>query len=118
MQYVQLIWKKSCDTCRRFKKQLDLWGVEYIDREMNAEPLTAEEIAELIGDRPVKPFLNTRNKVYRDMRLKNNTPDATTAALLIAQENNLLKRPVVQIDDELVLGNDLATVKRLLNIEA
>lgn len=117
MQYVQLIWKRSCDTCRRYKKQLDLWGVEYIDREMNAEPLTAAEIAELIGDREVKQFLNTRNKVYRDMRLNKNPPDATTAALLIAQENNLLKRPVLQIDEELVLGNDLATAKQLLNIE-
>lgn len=117
MQYVQLIWKKSCDTCRRYKKQLDLWGVEYIDREMNADPLTAEEIAELIGDRPVKPFLNTGNKVYRDMRLKSNPPDLVTACLLIAQDNNLLKRPVLQIDDEYVLGNELPTVKRLLKIE-
>lgn len=117
MHFVQLIWKKSCDTCRRYKKQLDQWGVEYLDREMNAEPLTAAEIAELIGDRDVKQFLNTRNKVYREMRLNKNTPDATTAAILIGQENNLLKRPVLQIDEHLVIGNDLATVKQLLGIE-
>lgn len=117
MQFVQLIWKRSCDTCRRFKKQLDLWGVEYIDREMDDEPLNAAEVVELIGDRDVKQFLNTRNKVYRDMRLNKNVPDTTTAAILIGQENNLLRRPVLQIDEQLVLGNDLATAKQLLGIE-
>ena len=30
---VHLIWKKSCDTCRKFKRQLDAWGVAYTERD-------------------------------------------------------------------------------------
>ena len=63
---VRFIWKKSCDTCRKYKKQLDAWGVGYDGREINAAPLDAGELDALIGDRPVKPFLNTRNVVYRE----------------------------------------------------
>ena len=49
---IRFIWKKSCDTCCRYKKSLDALGVPYEGREMNAEPLTAEDLEALIGDRP------------------------------------------------------------------
>ena len=112
---IRFIWKKSCDTCRKYKKQLDAWGIEYDGREINAEPLGATEIDTLMGDRPVKPFLNTRNVVYRERGLSKNPPDKATAVALIAEHNNLLKRPVLIVDEEMVIGNDLETAARLLN---
>jgi arsenate reductase-like glutaredoxin family protein len=110
----RFIWKKSCDTCRRFKKQLDAWGVDYDGREMNAEPLNSADIDELMGTRPVKPFLNTRNAVYRERKLGQNQPSRTDAIKLIAETNNLLKRPVLIVGDEYVIGNDLARAEALL----
>lgn len=117
MASIRFIWKKSCDTCRRYKKQLDAWGVEYEGREINSEPLTAEDVDSLIGDRPVKPFLNTRNAVYRALGLKNDLPDKARAVVLIAETNNLLKRPVLIVDGEMLIGNDLPGAARLLKIE-
>jgi len=114
---VKFIWKKSCDTCRKYKKQLDSWGIAYDGREMNADPLGAEELDQLIGDRPVKPFLNTRNVVYREQGLSKNPPDKAQAVALIAGHNNLLKRPVLMVGDEMVIGNDLATAARLLDVQ-
>ncbi|MCA9537422.1 MAG: hypothetical protein KC620_00960 [Myxococcales bacterium] len=116
MPEVHLIWKKSCDTCRRYKKQLDAWGVRYTEREMNAAPLDAAEIRALIGARPVKDFLNPRNVRYRELGLKDEVPDADRAAALIAEENNLLRRPVLQVDDVILTGNDLPAAARLLGI--
>ena len=113
---VRFIWKKSCDTCRKYKKQLDAWGVAYEGREINAEPLGTEEIEALIGDRTVKPFLNTRNVVYRERGLSKATPDKARAATLIAAHNNLLKRPILMVGEEMVIGNDLVTAGRLLGI--
>lgn len=115
---IRFIWKKSCDTCRRYKKQLDAWGIEYDGREINAEPLTARDVEALIGDRPVKPFLNTRNAVYRELGLKADLPDTARAIALIAETNNLLKRPVLIVGDEMVIGNDLKTAATLLGREA
>ena len=116
MAKVHLIWKKSCDTCRRYKKQLDAWGVDYTEREMNAEPLRAAELEALIGEAPVKPFLNPRNAVYRSLGLKDAVPDKARAVALIAETNNLLKRPVLQVGGETLLGNDLAGAARLLGV--
>lgn len=111
---VRFIWKKSCDTCRKYKKQLDAWGVAYEGREINAEPLSAAEVRALIGDRPARPFLNSRNAEYRARNLKAVDVDADQAAELIGAHNNLLKRPVLIVDGEYVIGNDLKTAAALL----
>ena len=39
-----LYWKKSCDTCRRFKAALEAAGAAFDDREINAAPLSAAEV--------------------------------------------------------------------------
>ena len=36
---VHLIWKKSCDTCRKFKRQLDAWGFTLVDCQAETEHL-------------------------------------------------------------------------------
>ena len=110
----KFIWKKSCDTCRRYKSQLDAWGIDYEGREINAEPLRADEIEHLMGDRPVQPFLNTRNAVYRERKLGQNRPTRDEAVTLIAETNNLLKRPVLIVGNEYVIGNDLKRAESLL----
>jgi arsenate reductase len=114
MEPVHLIWKKSCDTCRRFKRQLDAWGVLYTDREINTQPLTAPELDALIGETPVKQWLNTQNETYRALKLKDNPPDKARAVALIAEHNNLLRRPVLRVGDQLVVGNDLEAAAHLL----
>jgi regulatory protein spx len=111
----KFIWKKSCDTCRRYKAQLDAWGVDYEGREINTQPLLPVDIENLMGDRPVQPFLNTRNAVYRERKLGQNQPTRLEAIQLIAETNNLLKRPVLIVGDEYIIGNDLGRAKALLN---
>ena len=111
---IRFIWKKSCDTCRRYKKQLDAWGIDYMSREINADPLEASEIDALIGTRPIKPFLNTRNVVYRERKLSINLPEKAEAVALIAEFNNLLKRPILIVGEDYVIGNDLSKAQDLL----
>lgn len=112
-----LIWKKTCDTCRKFKKQLDAWGVEYEDREINAAPLSADEVAALIGEREVKPYLNSRNERYRELGLAKAAPDKARAVALIAETNNLLKRPILVVGEAHVLGNRLDEAAALLGVK-
>ena len=114
---VRFIWKKTCDTCRAVKKQLDAWGVAYEGHEMNAAPMDAAFVAALIGDRPVKPFLNPRNAQYRALGLAKDVPDVGRAVALIAETNNLLRRPLLYVGDEVVIGRDLSAAAALLGRE-
>ena len=110
-----LIWKKTCDSCRRFKKALDGLGVEYAHREMNADPLSADDISAIMGEREVKPFLNTRNVVYREKGLARNPPTRAEAIALISETNNLLKRPVLMVGDQRLVGADIEGARALLS---
>ncbi len=110
-----LIWKKTCDSCRRFKKALDGFGVDYEHREMNSEPLSADDISAIMGDGEVKPFLNTRNVVYREQGLARNPPSREQAIALISETNNLLKRPVLIVGNERLIGADIERARALLS---
>ena len=85
-----------------------------MSREINSEPLSAGDVASLIGDRDVKPFLNTRNVVYREKQLSKQTPSLDQAVALIAETNNLLKRPILVVADDYVIGNDFEAAEALL----
>jgi arsenate reductase-like glutaredoxin family protein len=103
-----LIWKASCDTCRKAKKWLE--GTAKVDtsgaREINASPLDAAELDRLIGTRDHRPFLNTRNELYRDKDMKTRPPARAEALKLIAAHPNLLKRPILLVGEEVLLGFD------------
>jgi arsenate reductase-like glutaredoxin family protein len=109
-----LLWKKSCDTCRRFKAGLEAAGAVFEDREINARPLTAAEIDVLIGEDPHEGFLNPRNELYRERGMSKVKPARAEAIALIAGHNNLLRRPVLVVGDTVLAGNDLPlALKRL-----
>lgn len=71
---------------------------------MNAG-LSAEELDSLIGDRDHLPFLNSRNALYRELGLKRNPPSRSEALRLMADNPNLIKRPVAVRGGAVAVGN-------------
>lgn len=59
-------------------------------------------------------YLNPRNKLYRDLKLKNNPPTRERAIELILQEPNLLRRPVIVRGSKKVWGFNAEAVEDLL----
>jgi len=68
----------------------------------------------LIGQRDYKEFLNPRNELYRTRNMKEHPPSRAEAIRLMAKEPNLIRRPVVIRDSQMVLGFDEEAYKRLL----
>lgn len=68
--------------------------------------LTEAEIADLIGARDYKLFLNPRNELYRERNFKEKPPSRTEAIRLLAQHPNLMKRPILVSGSKIALGFD------------
>ncbi len=66
--------------------------------------LSPSDLNELIGPRDHVPFLNTRNVLYRQMKMKANPPSREEALRLMSQNPNLIKRPVSVHGDTVVVG--------------
>ena len=66
--------------------------------------LSPGALDELIGPRDHLPFLNTRNVLYRQMKMKANPPSREEALRLMSENPNLIKRPVSVQGDKVVVG--------------
>lgn len=83
-------------------------------RDLGKERLTKAELDQLIGKRDYKKFLNPRNELYRLRKMKDKPPSRAEAINLMAQEPNLIRRPVVIRGGQLVLGYDEGALKKLV----
>ena len=68
----------------------------------------------LIGDRDYKTFLNPRNELYREKKMKESPPPRAEAIALMAKNPNLIKRPILVKGKQILLGFNPAEVRKVL----
>jgi arsenate reductase-like glutaredoxin family protein len=90
-------------------------GTELEERDLGKDPLTADELDALIGKRNYLDFLNPRNKLYRKLKMKEKPPSRAQALKWMSKEPNLIRRPIVIRDGEIVLGYDAEKLAKLAN---
>jgi arsenate reductase len=59
-------------------------------------------------------FLNTRNELYRERKMKESPPSRTEAIALMAKHPNLIKRPILVKGKQILLGFDPAAMREAL----
>ena len=82
-------------------------------RDIGKDRLTVAELDELIGERDYKLFLNSRNELYRDRNMKEKPPTRAEAIKLMANEPNLIKRPLTIRGNKIIFGFDEEAFKKL-----
>jgi arsenate reductase len=88
-------------------------GAELEEHDLGKNRLTAEELDALIGSRNYLEFLNSRNALYRERKMKERPPAREEALKLMAQEPNLIRRPIVIRAGQMVLGYDEEALRKL-----
>lgn len=88
--------------------------MELEERQIDRERLSEDELDQLIGERDYKLFLNTRNELYRERNMAEHPPSRKEALKLMAQEPNLIRRPIVIRGNRFVLGFDEEKLKELV----
>ena len=101
---ITLYGLKNCDTCKTALAEIAAAGLEhrFVDIRTEAELMALVPVwVKLAG---AKALLNTRSTTWRGLTIQDQRlADAEPAALLIANPA-LIKRPVIEIDDELHVG--------------
>jgi arsenate reductase len=78
-------------------------GVAFEEIDLN-RGLSEHELDQLIGTRDYLPFLNSRNELYRERKMKENPPSREEALRLMAAHPNLIKRPILVRGGRIGLG--------------
>jgi len=82
-------------------------------RDIGKDRLRADEIENLIGKRDYRTFLNTRNEIYRQKNMKENPPSRQEAIRMIAEEPNLIRRPIIISRNKILLGFEQESIDEL-----
>ncbi|WBX76510.1 arsenate reductase [Tenacibaculum ovolyticum] len=103
---------KTCDTCRRILKEVNLDGIE--EQEIKTDPITIQQLEEMrkLTD-SYESLFNKRAKLYKERNLKNKEISETDYREYILDEYTFLKRPVFIIEDEIFIGNSKKVVESL-----
>lgn len=98
----------KCSTCIKARKYLDQLGLEYTKRHIVDEKLNKEELLVLYkkSGLPLKRFFNTSGLKYRELNLKDKLPTMSEdeQLTLLASDGMLVKRPIIETDDRVLVG--------------
>ena len=92
---------------------MDQAGVEYEPRDYARRPLTAEELADIIGDCQAASFVNPRSPAFRKLGISHQDLDDESANRIMHENNVVVRRPIVVHGDERIIGLDVDAFERL-----
>ncbi len=87
--------KKTCGTCKKAQAYLNDNKVEFELVDIISNPPDRALLEKFIDADNVKPHLNSRSTIYRELKLGQNLPDKARAIELMLQDSNLIKRPFI-----------------------
>lgn len=90
-------------------------GADITERDLFKQPLTAEELKTLLGDRPASDLFSTKSPRYKAMGLEGKTLSNDEMIRLMAEEPYLVRRPSFRIGDRLLVGMDTKQLDALLS---
>lgn len=111
----------KCTTCKKAKKYLEDNSIQFEDRHIVEANPTKEELKSWIelSQLDVKKFFNTSGVLYREMQLKEKLKELSKdeAIEILASNGMLVKRPLLILHHEVLVGFKEDQYKSIFNIE-
>lgn len=96
---------KSCDTCRKALKWLMEEGIPHRFHDLRADGVRAEDLRRWLGMVGWETLINRRSTTWRGLAPEATEGlDDTAAVALIEQHPALVKRPLFDLGDTILLG--------------
>ncbi|MDG1805196.1 ArsC/Spx/MgsR family protein [Flavicella sp.] len=108
----KIYYLKTCDTCKRILKELNLEGVTL--QEIKTESITASQLEEMYAlSGSYEDLFSKRAQLYKSRGLKDQQLTEEDFKNLILETYTFLKRPVAIINDEIFIGNSKKNIEAL-----
>jgi arsenate reductase len=107
----KIYYLSTCDTCRRILKELKANEHDFDMQDIKAEPLSASQVDELaVRTGSYEALINKRATLYKERKLAEKSLSEKDYRNLLLEHYTFLKRPVVDYDGQLFVGNDKQTI--------
>ena len=98
----------KCSTCKKAKKWLEDNKIAFVDRHIVEETPTDKELTSWIKESglDIKKWFNTSGLKYKELNLKDKLPTMgeDEQLELLASDGMLVKRPIVETEDRVLVG--------------
>ena len=109
----------KCTTCQKAMRYLEEKGIAFETRHIKDQNPTAEELAawQQKSGLKLQKFFNTSGLQYRALELKDKLPQMTEEEMLalLATDGMLVKRPLLILEDKVLVGFKPAEWEAALN---
>lgn len=103
---------KNCDSVRKALKFFKNHGIAYDFSDFKSDPVGCDTIERWLGSTEMKQLFNTRGTTYRTLKLKDLNLDDAGKRTWLCKENMLIKRPVVEMENHVIIGFDQSIYER------
>ena len=97
---------KNCDKVRKALKYLKQNNIDYTFIDLKKEKVDENKIKEWIKKVDIDKLLNTKGTSYKNLKLKDLNLDENGKISWLVKENILLKRPVIEHKNQILVGFD------------
>ncbi len=107
----KVYYLKTCNTCTRILKELDLPS-DFVLQDIKSAPITVKQIDQmqtLSGS--YESLFSKRAKLYKDMDLKNQNLSEADYKHYILEHYTFLSRPVIIVNNAIFIGSSKKTVE-------
>jgi len=104
---------KTCGSVKKAIKFFKNRGIEFEFIDLKKEPVGCEKIEEWIKKVGVDTLLNKKGTKYRTLKLKELNLDDEAKKEWLCKENLLIKRPVIELDEKVIVGFDEKKYKEI-----
>ncbi|XKE45019.1 ArsC family reductase [Halomonas organivorans] len=96
---------KNCDTCRKARKALESQGLPFQFHDLREDGLSAPLLEHFLERVPVLTLLNKRSTTWRQLSDADKADiDANSARDLMLAHPTLIKRPLLDTGEDLLVG--------------
>lgn len=109
----------SCSSCRKAKKWLDEYRIEYDEKNIFHQKLTEEDLDKMIekAENGFNDIISTRSKVIRENDIDINKLSVGEAKKFILENPSILKRPIILNEDRIQVGYNEEEIRAFIPFE-
>jgi arsenate reductase (glutaredoxin) len=106
----------NCGSVKKAFSWLSENGIKFQFHDFKNEPPTAEKITEWLDVQPMEILLNKKSTAWKGLTLvaQKKTAKKEDAIKIMQVTSNLIKRPVIEFGDKVLVGFDEAMYKKEL----
>lgn len=113
---VTLFTTPSCGSCRKAKAWFEKHQIDYIERNIIAEPLTIDEIKSILRltEEGTDEIISTTSKVFQELNVDIESLPLNALYNLITNNPKMLRRPIMLDEKRLQVGYNEDEITRFL----